>query len=428
MSRWQTILAIDSDRWACETYRANFPGVPVACGPAADYIASLPAADVILGGPPCQPFSMAGEGEGESDERDSIPDFIAAVGKVRPRMFLMENVDGLLTQRHIRYFGKAVEKLERLGYSVKSRELDAVAFGVPQFRNRVWVWGIRSDIARCGHYGGGIGHRWPQPTHAWPPPDSCMFDGALLPGVTVGEALGLNGFRVIGGGRNHLADADGVYRRDSRDITDEPCATIVDCNGATTPQLVAIYDAQNDRLQSIDRPIGTIQGEAQSKGGNAGHYAIFRHRGASVTRRTHPMDEPAPTINAFGKGGGDGLFLVGSPPLKGWKRIRGDLWGRRLTPWECCRLQSVPDSFVWPQDLGKTHAWRIVGNGWASRMGAVFAEAFALADHNSRTVIDLFCGGGLGACGWHGRYWKYAAPAPSSPPQQQAAAATQEKP
>ncbi len=80
---------------------------------------------------------------------------------------------------------------------------------------------------------------------------------------------------------------------------------------------------------------------------------------------------------------------------------------RRLTPDECMRLQSAPDDFRWPEKISKTAKYRIAGNGWATKMGAVFAEAFALADPDSHSVIDLFCGGGLGACGWHGRYWSY---------------------
>jgi hypothetical protein len=64
---------------------ANFPGVRVECGPVADYLDALPDADVMLGGPPCQPFSDAGENEGEADDRDCIPDFCAAVERASPR-------------------------------------------------------------------------------------------------------------------------------------------------------------------------------------------------------------------------------------------------------------------------------------------------------------------------------------------------------
>jgi hypothetical protein len=91
-----------------DRYRANFPGVRVECGPVATTSTRVPDADVILGGPPCQPFSDAGENEGEADDRDCIPDFCAAVErKSRPRQFLMENVRGLLKEKHLPYFGRA---------------------------------------------------------------------------------------------------------------------------------------------------------------------------------------------------------------------------------------------------------------------------------------------------------------------------------
>jgi site-specific DNA-cytosine methylase len=78
-SRWHTILAIDFDRWAAETYRANFPGVRVECGAVADWIDHLPGCDVLLGGPPCQPHSHAGKRQASKDKRDCGPDFVGAV-------------------------------------------------------------------------------------------------------------------------------------------------------------------------------------------------------------------------------------------------------------------------------------------------------------------------------------------------------------
>jgi site-specific DNA-cytosine methylase len=66
----------------------------------------------------------------------------------------------------------------------------------------------------------------------------------------------------------------------------------------------------------------------------------------------------------------------------------------------------MPDGFLWPESSKKTHRYRIIGNGWASLMAKRMSEAFRAADPESRTVIDLFCGGGCGAVGWHGRAWE----------------------
>ncbi len=75
--------------------------------------------------------------------------------------------------------------------------------------------------------------------------------------------------------------------------------------------------------------------------------------------------------------------------------------------WECARLQSVPDDFRWPEGISKTAMYRIVGNGQACQHVAHLARAMLAADPESKTMIDLYCGGGLGAMGWHQRYCSY---------------------
>jgi site-specific DNA-cytosine methylase len=124
--------------------------------------------------------------------------------------------------------------------------------------------------------------------------------------------------------------------------------------------------------------------------------AIDNDRWAAETT----LDKPCPTISA-------GSHCGGPEPVNNRKR---EGFIRRLTPLECFRIQSGPDDFIWPKGITKTAMYRVVGNGWASGMAARMSAALAMADKRARTVIDLFCGGGLGACGWHGRYWSYAVP------------------
>lgn len=81
MIEWDTILAIDHDERACKTYRANVDADRVECGNVADLLPLIVEArpDVILGGPPCQPYSSAGKQQGDKDTRDCVPDFCEAV-------------------------------------------------------------------------------------------------------------------------------------------------------------------------------------------------------------------------------------------------------------------------------------------------------------------------------------------------------------
>lgn len=104
-------------------------------------------ADVIIGGPPCQPFSQIGYQRGERDDRDGFPIFLDAVNRIRPKIAIIENVRGLLF-RNKDYLRQAVRELERFGYSVDVKLLNAVDYGVPQKRERVvivastvgWEW------------------------------------------------------------------------------------------------------------------------------------------------------------------------------------------------------------------------------------------------------------------------------------------------
>lgn len=411
---WHTLLAIDFDKWAAATYRANFPETRVECGPVSDLIDRLVEADVVLGGPPCQPHSHAGKRQASKDTRDCGPDFVAAIGKVRPRAFLMENVPGLLTSEDGRYFQRMYAAMEAQGYVVQYRTQDAVNFGVPQFRERLWVWGIRRDL-----YVDGIRHCWPMHTHAWPPPETnVLFGTPLLPGVTVGEALGLDGWikQRMGAG---FIERGGERRMVP---TCEPAPTVGDwrsrkhfvrrvIGGGTNPHFAG--EARTER-DITDEPSTTIPAHHT-------HNAVpgvVEYRWSDAMLQKHPPASPAspaPTIlGKFYKGGAEGLLEIDAPshtigagsrePIQNWK---GKGYVRRLTPLECMRLQSAPNDFRWPEKISKTAMYKICGNGWSCAHAAAFSAAFAKADPDSRTVIDLFCGGGLGACGWHQRFWSY---------------------
>lgn len=107
--------------------------------------------DVIIGGPPCQPFSVIGYQRGPRDPRDGFPVFLDAVERYRPKLALIENVRGLL-YRNRAYLDATIEELRRLGYRVDCRLLRAIDFGVPQNRERVVI------VAFEGHFS------WPAKT------------------------------------------------------------------------------------------------------------------------------------------------------------------------------------------------------------------------------------------------------------------------
>lgn len=145
---WQPVAACDFDAQACATYRANI-ATDVFCGDirTVDWTRFRNKVSLVAGGPPCQPFSVAGNQLASADSRDMIPEFVRAVREVRPRLFLMENVSGLVSTRNLPYFESRLDDLRDLGFEVSFGVLNAADYGVAQDRLRVIVVGARSGRA-----------------------------------------------------------------------------------------------------------------------------------------------------------------------------------------------------------------------------------------------------------------------------------------
>lgn len=135
-------LGFERDRKYCKTYNLNLAGSCVECTINTGTI--FPKTDVVIGGPPCQSFSIFGNQNGKSDTRNGLPTFISAVKKTLPKIWMFENVRGIL-YKNMDYFESSLKKLSRLGYEMEYMLLNAMDSRVPQNRIRV--------IA-VGHHGG----------------------------------------------------------------------------------------------------------------------------------------------------------------------------------------------------------------------------------------------------------------------------------
>lgn len=143
---------------------------------------------VLSGGPPCQPWSQAGQRKGALDERDLMGWVPELVGQLAPEAFLFENVPGLLSDANRSYLGDVVQRLRdaagERSYAVLVAKLNAADFGVPQVRQRIFLLGLRggrtSDVARC------FDAVYTRRTHA-PGGDALA---RRLPWATVGDVLG----------------------------------------------------------------------------------------------------------------------------------------------------------------------------------------------------------------------------------------------
>ena len=136
-------IGYENDPDACETYRCNLAGDCnlVTLTPETQF----PKTDVIIGGPPCQPFSVGGHQMGLKDSRDGFPTFISAVKQIQPEIWAFENVRGVLYSNRW-YFEQILEALKALNYVIEVRLVNAVNYGVPQNRERVIVVGHRGDF------------------------------------------------------------------------------------------------------------------------------------------------------------------------------------------------------------------------------------------------------------------------------------------
>lgn len=168
-----------------ETLRLNRPAWNIRSGSLAGDVRTAAftpfrGVDVVHGGPPCQPFSIAGKQAGADDPRNMWPDFIRCVLQTRPRAFVAENVPGLLDRKFENFVNENIIAPLEGAYTIFKFKLAADDFGVPQARRRVFFVGFRAarDAAR------------------WIPPTSTHGDvdtifGPLLPRNTTRKSLGL---------------------------------------------------------------------------------------------------------------------------------------------------------------------------------------------------------------------------------------------
>jgi DNA (cytosine-5)-methyltransferase 1 len=138
-----------NDAWAdaCATYRRNL-GDHVCCRDVRSVdAAELPPCDVVIGGPPCQGYSVGGRMDPDDPRSALTWEFVRLVGRLRPRAFVLENVKALaVLQRWAPVRARLLGRLEGLGYTVGMHLLDARAYGVPQGRQRVFFVGTAAAV------------------------------------------------------------------------------------------------------------------------------------------------------------------------------------------------------------------------------------------------------------------------------------------
>ena len=185
---FETVLALDADRFCAGSYEVNFPDVAfinekigkIKRSVFTDAVAKHGGIDLVAGGPPCPPFSKSrfyrkemARGLDDPNAFETITGFLNVVNWVRPRAFLLENVKGLSYGVHQSALDMITRRAKRMGYEVQCQVLNAADYGVPQMRERCIVVGTLAGS-----------FEFPLPTHS-------KTGGEGLPKwVPVGEVIG----------------------------------------------------------------------------------------------------------------------------------------------------------------------------------------------------------------------------------------------
>ena len=182
--------AVDYDPIHCATHEFNFPDCETICRSVTDidgnYIREKAKLgrrdiDVVFGGAPCQGFSLIGKRALDDPRNSLVHHFVRLVAELHPKYFVFENVKGLTIGEHKRFLEEIIDAFRETGYSVeeKFQVLNAADYGVPQDRQRLFLYGARRGLGLP---------KYPEPTHARANGKLSLFYERKTP--TVHDAIG----------------------------------------------------------------------------------------------------------------------------------------------------------------------------------------------------------------------------------------------
>lgn len=181
-------IILSTDNWdiACQTLRENGISGEVICSDIRNInFKRFKGADVLVGGPPCPPFSKSRfyrteKKRGMEDENGfTVTEYFRAVEEIKPSIFFFENVHGFVYRPHIEALNYLKQRSDSLGYEIKYDVVNAADFGVPQTRERFICVGVKKSLPKFNY---------PRPTHGDPLSANGLEIG-VLPWITCGEVL-----------------------------------------------------------------------------------------------------------------------------------------------------------------------------------------------------------------------------------------------
>jgi DNA (cytosine-5)-methyltransferase 1 len=359
-------VAVELDKYACDTYRANFPKTPLFAGNIHDFLPGAGAAhrkeyglddiDIVFGGPPCQGYSQIGPRDLLDDRNELYLQYARVVQTLSPRMFLMENVPNLLLMEKGHFRDAILSHFASVGYANTTFiKVSAVDFGVPQTRERVFFFGTRDHIelpVNLKNYAKGV-----------------LDALKVIEPVTVWEAIGDLPEKVVASG--HImpypaAESQSVFMRMMRlDRSEGPYTETVKKRRAIGQTRIILHNHHTKEMQAKRAHLISFLKPGQKA--DSLPKEIWDGARPEKWRRLHP-DLPSYTILA-----------QMHRDLSEWVHPKLERW---ITVREAARLQSFHDGFVF-----KSSEWQMlkqIGNAVppllayaAGRMALAILDAVA---------------------------------------------------
>jgi DNA (cytosine-5)-methyltransferase 1 len=335
--------------------------------------------DVLVGGTPCQSFSIAGLRGGLTDGRGNLAlTYCQILQKFRPRWFIWENVPGVLSSNGGRDFGSILGAMVELGYGIAYRILDAQYFGVPQRRRRVFVVGCAGDWERaakvlfergCVSGDTAKGRKTKQKIAGTIGARTCRSVGSQD-----AECGHLIAFDLLGKPASEVAKQSSVHtplRARIPGQVENSTVTVIASTGETSHCLNAggmgrqDYETETMIVAIQERAVSTnIENGPQGAGfrddGKA--YTLEARNKVQAVAFTQNQRNEVRELDVIGA-------LQANPGMKQQAYLSQPVGVRRLTPRECERLQGFPDDWTLVTHRGKPAAdgprYKAIGNSMA---------------------------------------------------------------
>jgi DNA (cytosine-5)-methyltransferase 1 len=318
------ILGVDNDEMSLKTFQKNHPGskgvnINLFDKDAVKKIIKEikgKKIDLIIGGPPCQGFSLTGTRNFDDKRNGLYLTLLKTVEVIQPRGFLIENVPGMATLYKGSVKDEIIKRCEKMGYNVTCKVLVAADYGVPQIRKRLVFIGLRSEYGKF---------EFPKPTHTPEKYISCANAISDLPSRENEVGLEID---------NYILSAKTDYQREMRENSQKLYNHVAAVHSDKVKKVIALVP-EGKNYKSLPKGVG-------------------EHRKFHEAWTRYASNRPSKTIDT------------------GHRNHFHYKWNRVPTVRENARLQSFPDTFIFYGS--KTQQFRQVGNAVPPLLGFNIAK------------------------------------------------------